>query len=680
MSNFWDELKRRNVIRETLAYLAGAWVLLQVADIVLEAFDAPDWISQTLIIIMAVGLPIWVLLSWAYKITLKGFERVSGPAPGESGSSRRNLLIMFAFATVAAVVLVYAFRGIGFKIREDAQYAVAIIPLRDFSQNGIDWFCHGLATDIRKKISRTKNLRPTAMRSASLYQDSEKLITEIAEELEVAYVLDGEVRMNGSLFLIDLQLIKEDGEVVWSEQYMVPKGEHYEVSQKVIEQIIESLEVNVTKEEFGYFSREGTQDEKAWESFAKGEKLINTLHGLDLYRKAAEYFEEAIRLDPEFAEAYAGLAVCQIYDVYWHTDSNKKLLPEAVKNAEKALQIDSTSALAYSVLGSYHWVIKKDFYKGSNLYNKAIELDPNNAYILWDYAWRISITPNTDMDLALAHINRAYELDPFASKVIWMKERIMWQSRDLKGLAAYVKSKKDTAFETPIRILKERLEVIRNQDERARISYLLDEIKKDSLNHLLYYALSEAYWVLNRHDKTIESLYKARDVAPKKEDKDEYSYALFKRLCEKGDYEKAPGILDFESPEDMEESGFRWRWRYYYYKGDYEKALEILNAEFGDEWYERTYRCKTLAKLGRKQEVHDIIKQYEGYGGYFWDIGGLVQVYAALGERDSMYHYLNYPINLNGFPVFDPYRKEPKFREWLRMRYLPQPEDTIVPE
>ena len=90
MKKFFEELKRRNVIRETLAYLAVAWVLLQVADIVLETFDAPDWISQTLVIILAVGLPVWVLLSWAYKITLKGFEKVSGHSQEEASQGFRR--------------------------------------------------------------------------------------------------------------------------------------------------------------------------------------------------------------------------------------------------------------------------------------------------------------------------------------------------------------------------------------------------------------------------------------------------------------------------------------------------------------------------------------------------------------------------------------------------------------
>ncbi|MBC2839668.1 tetratricopeptide repeat protein [Robiginitalea sp. SC105] len=687
MSNFWDELKRRNVIRETLAYLAVAWVLLEVSTVVLDTFNAPDWISQTLIIILAIGLPIWVLISWAYKITLKGFERVSGPG-GEIAdkSSRKNLFITFVFAAIVAVGLIFAFRGIGLKIREDTQYAVAILPPRFIGENNFDWFSSGLASDIRNKISRVKNLSPTAMRSASRYQNSEKLITEIAEDLRVNYLLDGEIRMNGNLFLIDLQLVKENGDVVWSEQFMVPKGSHYQVSQKVIEQIIESLEVNVTKEEFGFFSREGTQDEKAWESFAKGEKLINNLHGLDLYRKASEHFKEAIRLDPEFAEAYAGLAVCQNFDAAWYADANKGLLKESVINAEKALQLDSTSALAHAVLGIYNWRWKRDSQKAREYYDTALDLDPNNVYILWDYAWALSAEWEYDLDRALSHINKAYQLDPFAEKVIWMKERIMWQSRDLKGLETYLESQNDTAFYWPIERLEGNLEVLRHRDARSRVTYYLDKINSDSLNPQLYWEIADVYWGLNRGDKWMEYKLKALEFAPNEKERIEAARRIREQLYQLGHFDKALELLGIDDPENIEEPERVLGWWYYYHKGDYERALSIMNGRTDEGMWNSYSKCLILTRMGRIDEVHEIIKRIHEDEIEVWDPRPLVQIYATLGERDSMYRWLNHPINIgfggghNGNPVFDPYRTEPRYRDWLRKHYLPQPEDTIVPE
>ena len=151
--------------------------------------------------------------------------------------------------------------------------------------------------------------------------------------------------------------------------------------------------------------------------------------------------------------------------------------------------------------------------------------------------------------------------------------------------------------------------------------------------------------------------------------------------------DKAREIVDKFHPENNGEYGDILGWKYYYFKGEYDKALKSLAEENRIEGMWASYpKCLILAKMGKKDEVREIIQRIHDKEEEIWDPRPLLEIYAALGDRDSMYYWLQHPINIgfgtghNGNPIFDPYRKEPPYREWLRQTYLPQPEDTLVPE
>ena len=501
MSNFWDELKRRNVIRETLAYLAGAWVVLEAADIILGVFNAPDWISQTLVIILAAGLPVWVLLSWAYKITLRGFERVSGPVQKESRGARRNLLIMFVFATVAAVVLVWAFRGIGFNLRKNAVYRVAVLPLNDISQKkDNETFCYGLASTIHGKISGVKNLATLAFNSSNHFRDSDKRTRDIAQELQADYILEGEVIRfddNPNLMFISINLVDADENVIWSERYEEPARNYREVTEIVSKQIVEQLDVRISKEETGFIEKTGTNNLEAWEQFIKGKKIVEEDHLEFAYKKAADHFKEAIRLDPLYADAYAHLAYCQEYE-YVHTWENKQLLDQAFKNGQKALQLDSTLVRAHNFFGNYYHFPGNNQHidKSEYHYKTALSIDPNDLLTNWDYAWTLSARWPQDLDRALVHINRAQEIAPFSNKVRWLRPRILHRFKDLELIEALMEEEillgEDTTGLWSLH-RKGDIEAYRQRDFGVKLEMFLQASYKDPLNEQLYTNIGGMY-------------------------------------------------------------------------------------------------------------------------------------------------------------------------------------------
>ncbi|WP_445382599.1 hypothetical protein [Robiginitalea sp. IMCC43444] len=684
MNNFWDELKRRNVIRETLGYLAVAWVLLQVADIVLETFDAPDWVSQTLVIILAIGLPVWVLISWAYKITLKGFERVSGPSEETSSfSSRKNLLLMFAFAVVMAVVLVYAFRGIGFNLRKNAVYRVVVLPLRDISQDkDNETFCYGLASSIHGKISGVKNLETLAFNSSNHFMDSNKRTREIAEELKADYILEGEVirfEDNPNLMLISVNLVDEDERVIWSERYEENAENHGKITETVSKEIVDQLDVYISKEETGYIEKTGTNNLEAWKQFIKGKQIIEEDHWLPKYQEATDYFKEAIRLDPFYADAYAHLAYCQEYE-YVHTWENKALLDLAYKNGEKALRLDSTSVRAHNFFGNYyHFPGKNQAIKKSEYhYQKALSIEPNDLLTNWDYAWTLSASWPQDLNKSLKLINKAREIAPYSNKVQWLRPRILFRFKDPELIEELTKEEILLGADTTGLWYLHRkgdIEALRQGNMGKKLEIFLKASEIDTLNNWLYSSIAIMYdEFYNDDQKMVEYLQKAYEI-----DKG-HLFHLLSALNEAGQFERSLELMqtpEFRYGRNHFHRSLRWFF-YHYYQNSYETALNIVQDSIGNTAEGRYMKCLALAGLGRVDEVHDILNNFWGEGELI-RIPELVTVYAVLGERDSMYHYLNHPeayLRLNSRSMLDPYRTEPRYREWLRKNYLPQPEET----
>lgn len=684
MSNFWDELKRRNVIRETLAYLAGAWVLLQVADIVLETFDAPDWISQTLVILLAAGLPFWVLLSWAYKITLKGFERVSGPAREESRGSRRNLLIIFAFATVAAVVLVYAFRGIGLSLRKNAIYRVAVLPLRDISQeNNNETFCYGLASSIHSKISGVKNLGTLAFNSSNHFRDSNKRTRDIAEELNADYVLEGEVirfEDNPNLMFISVNLVDADENVIWSEKYEEPAKNYGKITETVSKQIVEQLDVRISKEETGFIEKTGTNNLEAWESFIKGKKIIEEDHWEFAYREAGKHFEEAIRLDPFYADAYAYLAYCQEYE-YVHTWENKQLLDQAFKNGEKALTLDSTSVRVHNFFGNFYRGPGKNYSvsKSEFHFKRALSLDANDLLTNWDYGWRLAAGVPQDLDQAWRYMKKAREVAPYSDKVRWLQGHILESLKDPELNQEFLEELVNLGLDTTefwYFDFKTDIEAYRERNFGKKLELFLEASRKDSMNPRLYTFIASMYdQFYNDDENLVKYAQKAYEL-----DKSRV-FHLISGLNEYGEFDRAWELLnnpEFNYDSTTEERAEFWFF-YYYYQHQYQTALDIVLDSTKNTAQSRYLKCLALAGLGREDEVLDVLDNYWDEG-EFIRIPEMVTVYAVLGERDSMYHYLKHPEafpRLNSRSMLDPYRKEPRYKEWLRKNYLPQPEERF---
>ena len=337
--NLFNELKRRNVFRVGIAYGVAAWVLLQVADLVLEAIEAPDWVLKALLLVVALGFVAALVVAWAYEITPEGIKRERDIDRSQSitaQTGRKLDRIIIAFLAVA-VALLLADRYLG--TTEPAEHqatvqtagnataaanppaatpaaaaasepakSVAVLPFEDLSQAGdMEWFADGLAEEILDALSHTPDLLVSSRTSSFRFKGSDLDISQIAKELGVAHVLEGSVRAVGDRLRVTAQLIRaSDGFHIWSESYDRDKSDMISIQEDLATHIAQALETSMDPAALAEMTRVGTSSVEAYQAYLQGLSLVREATNkadLQAYRNAAGRFQKASELDPHFAAA-----------------------------------------------------------------------------------------------------------------------------------------------------------------------------------------------------------------------------------------------------------------------------------------------------------------------------------------------------------------------------------------
>ena len=335
-SKFLERLKRRNVFRVTAAYLGLAWLIMQLATVIGETFEPVHRVLPWLIYVLAAGLPLVLLASW---LSHRAPRALSFP-----GISARRLdgliLVVLALAVFALladrwylhrptnesmlmllalmIVVLLADRLIGRRTTDaparaaaakGSQPRVAILPFVDMSpEKNQDYFCEGTAEEIINALCAVSGLR-VASRSASFQvKDRAADAREVGRLLNVDSFLEGSVRKAGERVRITAQLINvADGFHLWSQTFDRSIEDIFAVQEEIARHIVAALRVNLLESDASRLKRRGTGNAAAYEHYLRGRQLLNKEKEAE-QRAAVEMFREAIRLDPKFADAYAGLA------------------------------------------------------------------------------------------------------------------------------------------------------------------------------------------------------------------------------------------------------------------------------------------------------------------------------------------------------------------------------------
>jgi len=306
-------MKRRNVFRVAVAYTVVAWVIAQAFDLAADSFSAPDWVMKVALTVLVAGLPVALILAWAFELTPDGVKKTEDVPATESITPRTGRRINYVIST--ALVLALAFiawdkLGPGDVTVESAvtDKSVAVLPFADLSQlQDQEWFTDGLTEEILNSLARLPELQVTARTSSFEFKNTNTDIGEIASKLGVAHVVEGSVRRIGDRLRVTAQLIRaRDGFHLWSETYDSNTEDLFDVQHDVAENIAASLDVILDEDMRNRMFSTGTRDVAAFEAYLKGRKLFAQAHARGTttpvtLADANVLFEQAMELDPGFA-------------------------------------------------------------------------------------------------------------------------------------------------------------------------------------------------------------------------------------------------------------------------------------------------------------------------------------------------------------------------------------------
>ena len=674
MSSFFEELKRRNVIKATLAYVVTSWVLLQVLSIVLPAVEAPEWVFKTLMILLVACFPIWVFFSWVYEVTPEGLKKTKQVSKDDSitqtTNKRLNILILVGLVATIAISLFQPTSNNTLNVSDaivEQDLSIAVLPFDDMSSDGdTQWFCDGVTEDILTHLSKLSGIRVISRTSVMQYKNHKKTIPEIAKELGVSHVLEGSVRKQNNNVLITAQLIQANDEHLWADNYNEKLDNVFKIQSDVSKKIVEQLKIKLTPEEVKSINKKATDNIEAYELYLKGRWYVGTKES---FTKSIDLLKQAISLDPNFADAYVAIASINLQHSYSGLMNYKEGLTTAKQYIDKAFSIDPKNTEAFQASVSYYSTIQ-DYEKIKENAEKAIALNPNNVDSRMLYAGYFLSIPIPQYDKYLEQIRIAQKIDPFSSHTNSSLINALLNIRKVKEAEEHYNKMKFTINKNQHTYIERKFKVYKNKDKTIEFNFIKERYDKNKKNPYLNSNLANQYLrIYNDYQKSHEYYKKAYELAPK-----EYflSNRYFYSLLYVKKFDEAEKLLN-DSKFMKVFNGDRHKYIYFdyhYYKGEYEKALTYLEKhEKNSQYY--LNKGAIHAYLGDTEIVRNVLDNYATT--YL----NKSMIFAIQKNRDSMYYYMNKLITpgsatgVNIYPEFDMFRKEPRFKEFLKYNFLP---------
>ena len=692
MSKFFKELKRRHVIKSAIAYMVVAWVILQVGSLLLDIFNAPDWVQQALTIFLIIGLPIWLVISWIYDFTPRGFEKTTD----ESESPEDQLIAQvtgrrlntFIIVSLSIAVVLLIIRPSIFSSDSDKDYLIAVLPFDNIKvDQDKEWLSQNFAQNINSYISKVQNLKVIDSYSARQIKDSDKSNEEIAEDLEVSHIIRGGVTQFNDQLSITIELIDVISNTVdWSESYEEKlRDDFMGLQQEISKKIVAQLKVVLNQSDVQALNHVLTDNQEANIYFNEGVRIADTRQaGNDsLLLASAALLQKAIDLDPDYADAYAEMAfVLRMVSDDNAVFENMNKMKTVDSWVNKALQIDPNSARAYTVKGAVEFMWNNDFIKAKEYLDKALSLKPNDATAQHYTALYHSFKPESDHRKALEHITIAQKLNPFSQPINNTLIRESLKVGNIEEAEAFFNKNRhvfgDAGGILKLRIVDAKIEqaCIKMKDWKQAIKLYQREIELDSTNSILYSMLAEAYRnILNDDVNYLKFANKAYEIGKfhgQNQIEDGWSenaYLYFISLLKTKQFDKADQLLTdpyfsaLFDPLGKEYLAFF----YQYYSGNYEQARMVIE-DF--PYYHPYDRVLVYAQQNNLDKVRTILNKVD-LEAYTKAI-----VFAILKERDSMYYYMDKEtieniLKINGSIELDPYRKEDRYKAFLKKNYLP---------
>jgi len=640
LTNFWQELKRRKVVRVITVYAAVAFVILQLVEILAPSLRLPEWTMNFILVILIVGFIIAVILSWIYDVHPEGGIVKTEPShkvkkediPKSSNSWK--IASYFSFVVIVGLIVLNIIpRSNNKKILEKS---IAVLPLEYLSEEpNKQYLANGVLDAITGHLSMIEGLRVMPRTSVEQYRENRKSAKEIGEELDVSYLIEGSFLMIDDQVKLTIQLVvAEEGDHVFFKEYDINYTDIIAVQSEVVQTIAKEIEVAISPEEKQLIEKIPTINLTAYDYYQRGREeywrsRLNRESGTAL--KQAEYFfNKALEYDPDYASAYAGLAMVY-YSRYFTTTTSgdqysadyyvSKNLDTMNLLAKKALLLDDQIADVYFAKGMYEQE-SGNLDESLGFFEQALNINPNHTMALTGaastYRYRYDYVNGTKLIHEAESLERGALLPVIYNDLSGAYENMGFYEKSLQYLNHLLSITGDSITYYVFRYVEEFLQG--NQEVANKLARSAFAVDSTSIDAILY--MGRAFLDSKRYEEA-------------------YSYysRYFSQLETTGD-------LDVN---DMNRMGH---------------TLWMVGQR--DE--ARFYFSQMIDHCRRHIEMNSSY----GRTGATFDIAG---VYAFLGEKDSAYFYLeeltrtnwqvSYSLNmLNGLdPLFESIRQEERFQQ-----------------
>ena len=377
---FFAELKRRKVYSVAIAYVVAGWALAQGIAQVLPVFDIPNWVVRLLVVLIVLGFPVALTVSWFFDFTRYGIVRTPDRAPQPRIDAVDPSI--------------------------SQEKSIAVLPFKDLSAGPErDYLGEGIAEEILTALSKVDNLRVAARRSSFWFKDRDAELSEVASKLNVEHVVEGSIRRDGNRIRVTAELTECcQGFTLWSETFEREFQGIFALQDEITCAIVDALKLKL---ELAPATARAPSME-AYDLYLRG-LFLSDKSSEEALRRSLEFFERALDKDPRFARAWTSIAKSWLWlaDAYVEPLEAYSKVREAAVNA---INIDDSEAEAHVYLAETKRILDWDLRGAEAEYVRAFEIDSNsttsNYFIAAFYA------AIGEREKALTYLRRTAKIDP----------------------------------------------------------------------------------------------------------------------------------------------------------------------------------------------------------------------------------------------------------------------------
>jgi TolB-like protein/Flp pilus assembly protein TadD len=399
VKSFFAELKRRKVHRVAIAYAVAAWLLIQIATQVFPFFEIPNWAVRLIVLVLVLGFPIALTLSWIFDLTPQGIRRTE-----ESDGSLAALPVGPA------------------AIRNIPEKSIAVLPFENLSDDKEnEYFAAGVHNDILSNLAKVADLKVISRTSVQQFKSGTRNLREIGLALGVAHILEGTARRAGNRIRVNAQLIDARSDAqLWGETFDREITDLFALQSELAQRISQELRANLSPREKTNLQTHPTRDILAYELFLRARELFHWAGSGYSYDKGADalrLIDEAIKRDPQFALAY-GLASRLHSELFWFGyDKSASRLEKAKAAADAALELQPDLGEAHLAKAFYYYYGFRQYDVAQKHVTAAIRAIPNDADVL-NTAGAIARRVGR-WNEAASTLEQARDRDPRNLSVLW---------------------------------------------------------------------------------------------------------------------------------------------------------------------------------------------------------------------------------------------------------------------